>query len=565
MAAIAGVGIAAMVLAGCTTDGTEVEEAQGGTVTVAEVNELTSLNTGTPDGNVDINGKVTYLTTSGFNFLTDKLELVDDEKFGTVELVSEDPLVVKYTINDDQKWSDGTAITADDLLLNWAVQSAYYDSEDNQYFTYAGDTSGLALTDFPEISEDNLSLTLTYSKPFADWKYVSLLDRPAHIVADKAGSTVEEVRAAFEDTERGSAEVNETIRAVADFWNTGYVMTSFPTDKDLLVASGPFILSAWEPKQSITLERNEAYTGGNVPNLDSVVIRFIGDPNTQVTALENGDVDVIAPQASADTLSALEAIDSAKTIVGDQFSYDHLDLTFSEGPFQDADVREAFLKTIPRQQILDAIVTPINPEAKILDSQLFVPTQGDSYTSSAAGNGSSEYAEPDIEGAKALLNGATPTVRILYNNGNPNRVDAFQAISASATEAGFKIEDLGSPDWGSLLGGGGYDASIFGWVSSGVGVTGVPQIFGTGGGGNYNGYSNAEIDALNDELIVTADAAEQVKIQEQIDKLLFDDAYGLPLFQGPGITAYSDLVSGITHFPGQTGVYWNVWDWSVEG
>ena len=576
--AIAGIGIAAVVLAGCTTEGGE-EVATGGTVTVAEVNELTSLNQATPDGNLDINGKVAYLTTSGFNYLTDELELVQNEDFGTVELVSEDPLVVTYKINEGQKWSDGEAITADDLLLNWAVQSGYYDdatrdeageiTKGNAYFSYAGDTSGLALTEFPEISEDGLSLTLNYSKPFADWAYVSLLDRPAHVVAEKAGVSLEELRAAFADTPRGDAsapaEENATLRAAADFWNTGYDMTSFPSDESLLVSSGSYILTEWEPTQSITLERNEEYTGGLDPKLDTIIIRFIGDANAQVTALENGDADVVAPQASADTLSALEAIDTATTIVGDQFSYDHLDLTFNEGPFTDPKVREAFLKTIPRQQILDAIVTPINPEAKILDSQIFVPTQGDSYTNSAAGNGSSDYAEPDIEGAKALLGGKTPTVRILYNNGNPNRVDAFEAISASATEAGFKIEDLGSPEWGALLGGGGYDASIFGWVSSGVGVTGVPQIFGSTGGGNYNGYKNAEVDALNAELVVTPDLADQVTIQAEIDKLLWADDYGLPLFQGPGITAFSDVVSGVTHYPGQTGVFWNIWEWSVEG
>jgi peptide/nickel transport system substrate-binding protein len=583
-ATIAGVGITALLLAGCTTSEPTDDEsgAAGGvvdtTITVAEVNELTSLNTNTPDGNLDINGKVSYLTRSGFNYLSDELEIVPNETFGTVNVESEDPLVVTYTINEGQQWSDGEPITADDLLLNWAVQSAYYDDatyseEDgsvtggNAYFTYAGDTSGLALTEFPEISEDNLSLTLNYSEPFADWALVDLLDRPAHVVAEKAGTTLEELRTTLEETPRGDpespAEENATLRSVADFWNTGFDMSEFPTDEDLLVSSGPFILTAWEPEQSITLELNENYTAGLDPQFTTLVIRFIGDANAQVTALQNGEADIIAPQASADTLSSLEAIDTATTIVGDQFSYDHIDLTFNEGPFEDPTVREAFLKTIPRQQILDAIVTPINPEAKILDSQLFVPTQGDPYDQAVAGNGSEDFAEPDIDGAKELLDGATPTVSILYNSENPNRVDAFEAIAASAEEAGFKVEDQGSPDWGELLGGGGYDASIFGWVSSGVGVTGVPQIFGSTGGGNYNGYANDTVDELNDELVVTADTEEQVAIQLQIENELWADFYGLPLFQGPGITAFADTVDGVTHYPGQTGVFWNVWEWTA--
>lgn len=583
LVALAGAGIVALALTACTADpatnggGTGGEET-GGTITAAEVNELTSLNQATPSGNLDINGKVAYLTTSGFNYLDDQLELIPNETFGTVELVSEDPLVVTYTINEGQVWSDGTQISADDLLLNWAVQSGYYDDASfdeegavtggNSYFTYAGDTSGLALTEFPEISEDNLSLTLNYSEPYADWQYVGMLDRPMHIVAEEAGVTIEEVREAFASTPRGNpdapAEENATIRAVADFWNTGYDISEFPSNENLLVSSGAFILTAWEPTQSITLERNPEYTGGLEPSYDQIVIRFIGDANAQVTALQNGEVDIIKPQASADTISSLEAIADATVLQGDEFNYDHIDLSFS-GVFADQNVREAFLKTIPRQQILDAIVTPVNPEAAVLDSQIFVPTVGEAYDTSVAGNGSDAYAEVDIEGAIELLAGATPTVNILYNSENPNRVDAFEAIAASAAEAGFVVEAQGTPEWGSLLGSGTYDASIFGWVSTGVGVSGVPQIFASNGGGNYNGYSNPEVDALAAELVVEVDPEAQVELQQQIDALLFADAYGLPLFQGPGVTAHSSAVEGITQYPGQTGVFWNFWEWNVVG
>jgi len=579
--ALAGAGVVALALTACTADPAGNgggNEATGGTITAAEVNELTSLNQSTPDGNLDINGKVAYLTTSGFNYLDDKLELIPNETFGTVELVSEDPLVVTYTINEGQEWSDGTQISADDLLLNWAVQSGYYDDATideagavtggNGYFTYAGDTSGLALTEFPEISEDNLSLTLNYETPFADWQYVGLLDRPMHIVAEEAGFTVEEVREAFESTPRGDAdapaESNEVIRAVADFWNTGYDISEFPSNENLLVSSGAFILTAWEPTQSITLERNENYGGGLDPSYDQIIIRFIGDANAQVTALQNGEVDIIKPQASADTISSLEAIADATVLQGDEFNYDHIDLSFS-GVFADANVREAFLKTIPRQQILDAIVTPVNPEAAVLDSQIFVPTVGEAYDTSIAGNGSDAYGEVDIEGAIELLAGATPTVNILFNSENPNRVDSFEAISASASEAGFIIEGQGTPEWGSLLGSGTYDAAIFGWVSTGVGVSGVPQIFSTNGGGNYSGYSNTEVDALAAELVVTVDPDAQIELQQQIDALLFADAYGLPLFQGPGVTAHSAAVEGVTQYPGQTGVFWNFWEWNIVG
>ena len=353
------------------------------------------------------------------------------------------------------------------------------------------------------------------------------------------------------------------LQAVADLWNTGYDITSMPSDESLLVSAGAFVVTDYTANDggSIVLEPNPEWNGEAV-GYDRLILSFINDSNAQVTALRNGEVDIIAPQASADTLAALEDA-GAEVNQGDQLSYDHLDLSFDSPVFSNADYREAFLLTVPRQQILDAIVTPINPEATVLDSQLFVSSQPQ-YEDATAVNGYDRFTEPDIAAAQELLAGATPEITILYNSENPNRVDAFQLIQASAQEAGFVVNDGGSPDWSSLLGTGGYDASIFGWVSPGAGYAGLPQIWKTGGGGNYNAYSNPEVDALVDETQTIIDDAEAIdELQIQIDTLTAQDFYGLPLFQGPGIDAHMGRVDGVSYFGGQTGVVWNAHTWTI--
>jgi peptide/nickel transport system substrate-binding protein len=155
----------------------------------------------------------------------------------------------------------------------------------------------------------------------------------------------------------------------------------------------------------------------------------------------------------------------------------------------------------------------------------------------------------------------------MYNKDNPNRVDAYTLIAKSATEAGFKIVDggLAGNAWGAALGGGTYDATIFGWISSGVGVSGVPQIFGAGSSSNFNKFNSPEANKLIKELTQTTDKAEQDKLQVQIDKLIWDSFYGLPLFQSVGVDAYSSNIEGVKPMPNQTGVWWNFWDWSVKG
>ena len=234
--------------------------------------------------------------------------------------------------------------------------------------------------------------------------------------------------------------------------------------------------------------KNKDYNWGPEAKLDEITVSYIGSAPAQVQALRNGEADIIAPQASADTVEQLKALESQGVTLdrGSQLAYEHLDLNYS-GPFADKNVREAFLKAVPRNDIVDKTVKRLDPNAKPLDSQLFLPDQA-GYADSARNNGSAAYQDTDIEGARKLLNGAAPEIRIMYNKENPNNVDAYSLIRESATRAGFTVVDggLGKSDWGAALGKGGYDAALFGWSNAGVGVSGVAQVFRSGSGSNYN-------------------------------------------------------------------------------
>ncbi|WP_160664499.1 ABC transporter family substrate-binding protein [Pseudarthrobacter sp. ATCC 49987] len=552
----------------------------GGSATVVEVNAFNTFNPNTADGNTDINSKISYATHSGFFYIDNKLNVVRNEKFGKMEKSSDDPLTVKYTINDGVKWSDGTPVTTADLLLQWAAFSGYYNDADSEaktgtsYFSYAGDPTGIALTDFPELSADGKSMTIKYSKPFADWE-IALggpgIDIPAHVLAKKAGlADAKAFVDLLKNTPRGDSKApkaaNAQLQAMAELWNTGFDSKTLPADPSLYLSNGPYIVKGVNQDQSLTMVKNKDYNWGPEAKLDEITVRYIGDSAAQVQALKNGEADIIAPQASADTVEQLKTLASQGVTVevGNQLSYDHIDLNYS-GPFAEKNVREAFMKSVPRKDIVDKIVKKLDPKAAPLDSQLFVPDQAP-YADSVKNNGSSAYQDVDIEGAKKLLNGATPEVRIMYNKDNPNRVDAYSLIRESATKAGFKIVDggLGKSDWGKALGDGSYDATIFGWINSGVGVSGVPQIFKSGNDSNFNLFTDPEADKLMDELIVTTDKSKQDALLTQIDKKIWASAYGLPLFQAVGVDAYSDRITGVKYMPNQTGVWWNFWEWAQK-
>ncbi len=75
--------------------------------------------------------------------------MVQDTSFGSYEKVSDDPLVVKYTIADGVKWSDGTAVDAADLLLNWVSLSGAENTPDFDSTEFTDPDTGEFTDDFP--------------------------------------------------------------------------------------------------------------------------------------------------------------------------------------------------------------------------------------------------------------------------------------------------------------------------------------------------------------------------------------------------------------------------------
>jgi peptide/nickel transport system substrate-binding protein len=110
-----------------------------------------------------------------------------------------------------------------------------------------------------------------------------------------------------------------------------------------------------------------------------------------------------------------------------------------------------------------------------------------------------------------------------------------------------------------------YDAALFGWQSTSTAVTAGNANFGTGEINNFYGYSNPEVDALQDELSVTTDPAEQERLLGEIEAHLVNDAFGVTIFQFPSVTAYRNTVTGITPITISPTVFYGFWDWSTSG
>lgn len=566
---------------------------QGSVATVAWNQAFYSVNGNSSFGNATANNNILYMTNDAFNYYDKDLNLVPNTSFGTYEKTSDDPLTVKQTLADTAVWSDGVPVTPADLLLNYAAQSGLYNNYEAKTDADTGDVGGentgtkvffnassanfALIKKFPVI--EGKTITYEYSKPFVDWdKFPIQTGLPAHVVGKRALGIDDPTQAAAAVVKAFQDKDNASLAKISNVWNSDFNFKTMPADKELVVGNGPYVITDLKDEQYVTLTKNPNYKGSHVPTIDTITVKIIPDAQASVQALQNGEVLVTQPQATADILQQMQALQNVTVQNGVGATYEHVDFAQNnKGPFDPAayggdaekanKVRQAFMYTIPRQKIIDNIIKPLNPDAQIRNSLNVVPG-APNYDANVAANGMQVKYEggPSIDKAKALLDevGVKPTVRFLYASNNTRRQQEFQLIKESAEQAGFKVEDKGNENWGAMLNDTSkYDSALFGWQSTSTGVTNLDANYRTKGTNNFYGYSSKEMDALLDQLQGEFDVAKQNDLVNQIDALLVKDAFSISIFQFPEPTAVSSRLQNVSSIPLAPTFFWNFWEWKL--
>ena len=489
--------------------------------------------------------------------------IIPDKDFGTYEKTSDDPLTVKYTISDDAKWSDGTPVTAGDFIVHWAANNDTIKAEgaETPLFDSISFEQGKYIPEAPEGEADGKEFTVTYPEPYADWEILISTALPAHIVAKEAGMSFEELVTAAKEKDV------EALTPAAEFWNDGWDFSpgELP-DASLVPSMGPYKFKdgGWQAGQSITLEANPEYWGTPAATKE-LVLRF-ADPKTHVQALQNGDLDVIEPQATVDTLQQLEGLgDDVNVQTGDQLTWEHVDYNRGEGSvFADSpELREAFALCLPRQQIVDNLIKPIYADAQVMNLREVFPFQ-DKYQEVVDAAYPKEMDQPNIEKAKELVEKSgvsKPTVRLGYQAGNQRRTETVALIKSSCDQAGFDVQDANSPVFfKEVMPAGDYDAALYAWAGSGQKASGA-NIYQSDGAQNQQSYNNPEVDAAWDKLATSLDENEQLEQVKTIEKLLWEDFQAIPLYAHPGLVGHKADVANVRDTAAQSGALWNVEQW----
>lgn len=444
-------------------------------------------------------------------------------------IASTEPFTVEWRIRPDAEWSDGVPVTAADF--------------DYLYRHCAGLVDGTECVDralYQRISRfeavDDKTVRLTFGEPFVEFEALFRHLVPSH-----------------------------TVAAGAAGWNEGFVADPGPS-------AGPLVFDEWRRGEGVALAANPAYFG-TVPEVERLVVRFL-EPDLQLDGLRTGEVDVAFPEPSLELLGEVEGMAAVRTqqVAGAKvevlaFNLDHPLLATPAA-------RRAVALGIGRREIVESLITPVNPDARRLDNRVYVVNQPQ-----YEGHGG-EFRRRDVELATAELTAAGFTrdaegffqregerieLRLATTTGDARREDVVQLVQAHLQELGLSvtIDNRPEAEFEEALAAGEFDLAHFGRRADPFPVAATTAAYGTGGADNVSGLSQERVD----ELIATAgeesDDRARAQTLNQLDQALWEFLPDLPLYQPPLVVAAQRTLRGVTANPTTQGHLWNVEEWRV--
>ena len=81
---------------------------------------------------------------------------------------------------------------------------------------------------------------------------------------------------------------------------------------------------------------------------------------------------------------------------------------------------------------------------------------------------------------------------------------------------------------------------------------------------NFYGYSNATVDGLFDELQVATEQEDQEPLLAEIETELVNDAFGVTIFQFPGVTAWNpEKIGNVSKLTIAPTIFYGFWEWTA--
>jgi peptide/nickel transport system substrate-binding protein len=444
--------------------------------------------------------------------------------------VSADRLTWTFTLRDGLEWHDGKPVTAEDCVASikrWAAR----DSMGQKMMASVMDFEVVDPKTFKMKMKEPYGLVLqSLGKPSSNVPFMM----PARVAATDPMQQIK-----LED----------------------------------VIGSGPFVFKAdeWKPGEKTVYVKNAKYkprsepasglAGGKVVKVDKVEWVWISDVQTQVAAIQNGEIDMI--ESPGHDLLPLLAKDKNINLLnanplGNQYTFR---FNSTAKPFDNPKVRHAVFVAFAQEDFL---------KATIGDAQWYKVCKAPFVcgTPLATDAGMADVLNGNAAKAKQILTEAgydgTPIV-LMQSTDLQVLTNLAPVAKAQLERAGFKV-DMQSMDWQTLVGRrakkdppdkGGWHAFLTSWVAADILNPVMAGFFNASCDKAMFGWPcDPTIEKFRDQFAKESDAAKQKEIVENLQKYWANNPTHVNVGQWYAPIARRNTVEGNMIAP--VTVFWNV-------
>ncbi|MDC0693620.1 ABC transporter substrate-binding protein [Klebsiella pasteurii] len=442
---------------------------------------------------------------------------------------NKDNTVWTFHLRPGVTWSDGTAITAQDIVWSW--QRLVSPLTASPYASYPGNmhiVNGAEIAQGKKAPEtlgvkalDDATLVVTLTQPNA--AFLAMLAHPSLVPLDKV-----------------------LISRYGDKW----------TKPEHMVTSGPYKLSQWVVNERIVAERNPRYWDNAHTVINKVTYLPISSETADVNRYKAGEIDIVYT-VPINQFAQLKKTMGDQLDVSPQLATYYYEFNTTRPPFNDPRVRRALNMALDKDIIAEKVLGQGQRPAWLISQ----PDIGGVELHNP------EYAswprDKRIAEAKKLLseagyNESHPLVfNLLYNTSESHQRIAIAASSMWKKNLGVEAK-LQNQEWKTMLDTmhtHNFDAVRYAWIADYDDAATFLNNFRTGDSENTSQYSNPAYDEALRNAAKASDTMTRGKFYQQAEDLLGQDVPAIPVYHYVRTHLVKPWVGGFT--PDKLGYYYS--------
>ncbi|GKV68210.1 peptide ABC transporter substrate-binding protein [Sporosarcina sp. NCCP-2716] len=447
-------------------------------------------------------------------------------------VVSEDGLTYTFKLRD-AKWSDGSAVTADDFVFAW--QRAIDPDTGSPYGPFMMSGSVKNATAISEGKMDKKELGIVAK----DEKTIEVtLERPVpYFLSLMSFGTFYPQKEEFV-TEKGDA---------------------YATNSENLLYNGPFVLTEWDGTgDSWVYKKNDNYWDAENVKLTQINVNVVKDPATGVKLYEDGKLDraALTGDLAMQYQDDPEVVKQPDTAVY-YFKFNQLK-GGKETPLANVNIRKAIAKSFQKEDLADVVLANGSLPAYYLVPKDFAYDENKKDFRELSGN----HLEYNVDEAKDLwkkgldelgvdsleleiLGGDTETSKKMDEYFKSQLETNLEGLTIKLKEVPFAVRlELDSAQ--------DYDIQVSGWGPDFQDPISFLDLFVTDGTNNLMSYSNKEYDQLiaDSKGDLALKPEERYEAFAKAEKILLDDEAAIaPIYQKGEIFLEKPYFKGLASHP----------------